>query len=397
MIGKIFNHEATRGYENEAENAGMKSNAPLLQRICQLAQTEGFEFAGALPLNELADDRIDAWLRQGFAGEMGYMARYRDQRCEPAEHFKPYESVVSFILPYDSTPPSSASGIGNIARYALGDDYHEVIKKRLFRMIDALKQEDATIEAKACVDTAPLLEKVAASRAGLGWQGKHSNVIREGKGSWFFLAEVLINRRLKSETQSSDRCGVCDDCIRACPTGAIIAPYVIDSRLCISYLTIELRGTIPRELRAKIGNRIFGCDDCQEVCPWNRLAALPALSEFTPRDGLRDRTLEDWLLMDIEKWRETFRRSAVKRAKFDGFKRNVAVALGNHKSTGSIDAIRRAWLTESALVRAHLIWALRKIPGTNAEQLLGECRAMERVPEVLAEFYGDVDSPLEAK
>ncbi len=373
------------------------TDAELLAEIERLARNEGFEVAGAIPLNLMDDQRLDRWLEQGFAGEMAYMAKYRDQRCEPAKHFAPFRSVVSFILPYDTTEPSPSPEIGNIARYALGDDYHEVIKKRLFRVLDALKLADPTIEARACVDTAPILEKVAAQRSGVGWQGKHSNIIREGRGSWFFLAEILINRNLETRESSTDRCGICDDCIQACPTGAITSPYVVDSRLCISYLTIELRGLIPRQLRSMIGNRIFGCDDCQEVCPWNRLAALPSLEEFTPRKGLRSRTLSQWMDQDLESWRLTFRRSAVKRTKFHGFKRNVAVAMGNHKSSSNLPSIRRALGVEPALVRAHLIWALRKMDCQESSELLSHWRSKECETMVLAEFHGDPDSPLESR
>ena len=374
----------------------MKNDRGLLETICHLARQEGFEFAGALPLAELADDRLDHWLEQGFAGEMEYMARYRLQRMKPAEHFAPYLSVISFILPYDATPPSQDPAIGNIARYALGDDYHDIIKKRLFGLMDEIRALDASIEARACVDTAPLLEKVAAERCGLGWQGKHSNVIREGRGSWFFLAEILINRVLRSDGESSNRCGTCDDCMTACPTGAIIRPYVVDSRLCISYLTIELRGVIPRELRGLVGNRIFGCDDCQEVCPWNRLAALPALEEFQPRPGLRERTLRDWMAMEIEEWRRTFRRSAVKRARYDGFMRNVAVAMGNHGDPHYVKVMADALMRSSPLVRAHLVWALRCINSDDAKSLLEQWRAMEADPLVVREFYGETSSPLSA-
>ncbi|MFT7618586.1 MAG: epoxyqueuosine reductase [Planctomycetota bacterium] len=369
----------------------------ILSQMRDLAAQEGFEVAGALPIGDLAPNHFDAWLAQGFAGNMDYMGRYREQRNDPSKYFAPFLSVVSFILPYDSTPPSASPEIGNIARYALGDDYHLVIKKKLFRIIDALKALDPNLEARALVDTAPLLEKVAAERGGLGWQGKHSNVIREGKGSWFFLAEILVNRPLETDLTSTDRCGICDDCIEACPTRAITAPYVVDSRLCISYLTIELRGIMPRELRGLIGNRIFGCDDCQEVCPWNRLAALPAIEEFEPRAGLRDRTLTEWLEQTLEEWRLTFSKSAVKRTKFDGFKRNVAVAIGNHGADAYVEPIRDALAVAAPVVRAHLIWALRKIDSQPATTLLREWQAMETDPEVLCEFQGDVDSPLAAK
>jgi epoxyqueuosine reductase len=236
------------------------------------------------------------------------------------------------------------------------------------------------------VDTAPVLEKVAAARAGLGWQGKHTNLIREGMGSWFFLGELLINREVPVGESATDRCGICTDCIDVCPTAAIIAPYVLDARRCISYLTIELRGPIPIEFRKPIGHRIFGCDDCQEVCPWNRFATESPIAELKARPGIRERTLEEWMDMDVETWRATFRRSAVKRAKFVGFKRNVAVALGNTKDEAMVPVLVRAFVREEALVRAHIAWAIGEIGGERARRTLSNFRATEHDPDVLAEI-----------
>ena len=349
----------------DSDNGAMLDGPDLLGEIETLAAAEGLSPAAAVPLTEAGDDRYRRWLDDGFAGDMGYLERHAAQRIDPAAHFAPYRSVVVFIAEYDGrNAPSPDPTIGNISRYALGDDYHDVLKKKLHRVLDRLRDRDADIEGRALVDTAPVLEKVAAARAGLGWQGKHTNVIREDRGSWFFLAEILINRDLPTVDQDAkaiDRCGICTACIDACPTGAIVAPYRLDARLCISYLTIELRGSIPVELRPMIGNRIFGCDDCQEVCPWNRFATESPMAEFRARPDLRERTLVEWMEMDLETWRKTFRKSAVKRTKYEGFRRNVAVALGNAGDAEAVPTLIKALGDESPVVREHVVWALGRI------------------------------------
>lgn len=353
----------------------------------QLAAEEGMDHVAAVPLRLLSDERFQEWVSRGFDGEMAYLSRWKKQRMRPAEHFEPYRSVLLFAAPYGpGPPPDSSSDVGNISRYALGDDYHRVLKEKAQRILERLSEEDPDLRGRVLVDTAPILEKVAAARAGLGWQGKHTNIIREDAGSWFFLVELLVDRDVPEPGAAVDRCGICRDCIDVCPTGAIVAPYVLDSRLCISYLTIELRGPIPRELRESVGNRIFGCDDCQEVCPWNRFATQSPIAEFRSRPGLRERSLVDWMEMSRETWTETFRGSAVKRAKYDGFKRNVAVALGNAASPGAIPVLGRALGLESALVRLHVVWALGRIGGEEARQIVLGHRESESDRAVLDEM-----------
>lgn len=371
----------------------MLEGRPLVESAARLAAPEGLSVAAAVPLSDLADDRFDDWLARGYDGDMGYLARWRDQRTRPAEHFPPYRSVIVFLAPYGPEPaPDPSPSIGNISRYALGDDYHTVLKKKAYRVLDGLRELDPTIEGRALVDTAPLLEKVAAHRAGLGWQGKHTNVIREDAGSWFFLTELLVDRDVPAPEPAVDRCGLCRDCIDVCPTGAIVAPYVLDSRRCISYLTIELRGAIPVDLRRGIGHRIFGCDDCQEVCPWNRFAKESPIREFDVRERLRDTSLEAWMDMDVDAWRATFRRSAVKRAGFDGFKRNVAVALGCARDPATLPCLERAAGREAPLVRRHVAWAMGEL-GEAARASLEAWRAREMDPEVL----GEIDVALEPR
>ncbi len=354
----------------------------------RLAAAEGLEPAGGLALSEIGDDRFEAWLERGFDGEMGYLRRYRDRRLRPLEFFQPYVAVMTFLAPYERTPASDDPQIGDIARYALGDDYHEVLKAKLRRVVESLQELDPDFEGRPLVDTAPILEKLAAARAGLGWQGKHSNLIRQDRGSWFFLAELLVNRPLPlpPAEASPNRCGTCVACIDVCPTQAIVEPYVVDARRCISYLTIELRGPIPHEFRPFIGNRIFGCDDCQAICPWNRFATESPIAEFRARPGLRNRTLTEWLKMSLEDWRVTFRRSAVKRAKYAGFKRNVAVALGCAADAATIPDIVKAYAKEDALVRSHLVWALGEMPDAAGLSALSELKVSESDETVCEEI-----------
>jgi epoxyqueuosine reductase len=268
--------------------------------------------------------------------------------------------VLSFRAHYN--PPSDEQlppTDGLIASYALGDDYHRILKRRLFQLMDKLKELDSSLDLRALVDTAPLLEKRTAVEAGIGWQGKHSNIITRDAGSWFFLAEVLLNRELAPTSPPGiDRCGQCTDCIDICPTQAIVAPYVVDARRCISYLTIELRGGIPTEFRAGVGNHIFGCDDCQTVCPWNRFAQMSPIKEFAHRPELVGRSLIDWMRMSASEWDLIFRKSAVRRPRFEGFRRNVAIALGNSGDPQSIDCLVAALSDVSPLVRGHVAWAL---------------------------------------
>lgn len=342
----------------------------LLDLARRLAAEQGLAYASAAPLGATGDARYAEWIRAAFHGEMGYLEARIAERLDPAAAFAPFVSVLVFLAEHDTAPPSRDAAIGNIARYALGDDYHDVLKARLRAVGRGLVAADSELLARPLVDTAPLLEKVAAARAGLGWQGKNTNLLRTDRGSFFLLGELLVNRRVPEPEPAKDRCGVCTACIEICPTRAIVAPYVLDARRCISYLTIELRGPVPRDLRAGIGNRIFGCDDCQEVCPWNRFARGAAIAEFRARPGLRETTLEEWMTTDLETWRRIFRGSPVKRAKFDGFQRNVAIAAGNARDRGLVAPLGRLLEAGGPLARAHAAWALGEIAGVEAEDRL---------------------------
>ncbi len=312
-----------------------------------------------------SEDRLMAWLEQGRMGEMDYMIRYGVKRARPAELVPGTQRVVSVrmdYLPEDQgrlherlENPTTAF----ISRYALGRDYHKLMRNRLKRLADRITTEIGPCGHRAFVDSAPVLEKALAQNAGLGWIGKHTNLINDRAGSWFFLGELFVDLPLPLDQPATNHCGRCHACLDACPTGAILAPYELDARLCISYLTIELKGPIPEHLRPLIGNRIYGCDDCQMVCPWNRFARLTLEQDFLPRQGLDAATL-----ISLFSWDETeflFRTegSAIRRLGHHRWLRNLAVALGNAPPSPAASAALEARREhDSALVREHVGWAL---------------------------------------
>ena len=334
----------------------------------------GFDHFGVVDLSNIQDKRVQRWLARGYHGTMKWMERHGELRQAPSVTFRGFRTALVVTLEYGEVAPTpSDCRVGNISRYAMGDDYHRVFKGRLRRLMDLLQQEHPDWVMRPFVDTGPLNEKLAAQVAGLGWVGRHTNLIRQGMGSYFFLGLLLINAPIvPTDVAQPDRCGTCDACIPACPTGAIVAPYVLDARRCLSYLTIEHRGRFPTEFRGQLGTRIFGCDDCQEVCPWNRFARRDPPEEFRPRDHMRTRPLSEWLLLTREQWQETFRKSAVKRAKYEGFLRNVAVAIGSVKDQGSWPALEQTLSHPSGLVRAHVAWAMMQIDPLRARGVLRE-------------------------
>ena len=305
------------------------------------------------------------WLDHGHHGEMDYMARHGTKRSRPAELVPGTIRVISARLNYlpvtetDSEQVLQSPNLAYISRYALGRDYHKVLRKRLQRLAKRIADVIGPFGYRVFVDSAPVLEKAIAENAGLGWIGKHTNLINRHAGSWFFLGELYTDLPLPVDTQVNNHCGNCDACLRVCPTHAIIAPYRLDARRCISYHTIELRGPIPLEFRSAIGNRIFGCDDCQLVCPWNRFARTTELQDFKIRHGL-DRVS----LLDLFKWtEEAFLQrtegSALRRVGYQGWLRNIAVGLGNAPSSDSIiNGLKRRLHDTSELVREHVLWAL---------------------------------------
>ena len=359
----------TQGSETISSSGSAPLDADaLLADIRGWAAELGFARIGVANI-DLAQDEAHFldWLRAGFAGEMGYMSRHGSKRTRPAELVPGTVSCLSARLDYW---PGEAEDAGHVladptmayvSRYAIGRDYHKVLRRRLQQLCDRIVGRVGPLGYRAFVDSAPVLEKALARNAGLGWIGKHTNLIDSSAGSYFFIGEIYLSVALPLDAPSTAHCGTCSACLPACPTGAIVAPYRLDARRCISYLTIELEGSIPIELRHAIGNRIYGCDDCQLVCPWNKFARPTAEKDFAVRHGLdRARLIELFAWSEAE-FLEKTRGSAIRRIGFERWLRNVAVALGNAPSSPEVVAALRARSGEpSALVREHVAWALAR-------------------------------------
>ena len=324
----------------------------------------GFDLVGIARLGEVETaGAFDEWLARGYAGEMSYLARGAEKRRDSRLPVPGTTTAIVVAMNYGGTAPS-----GPVARYARGDDYHDVMLARLQQLHEWLSAElGTTVRGKAYVDTGPLLERDLARRAGLGWFGKNTNLINPELGSFFFLGALLVDTALTPDTPFQvDRCGSCTRCLEACPTAALTEPRVLDATRCISYLTIELKGPIPESLRAPMGDLLYGCDICQEVCPWNvRFSQDLQEAAFAPREALggRDaRTLaRDLLAVTQEEFSAAFKGSPMKRAKLRGLKRNAAVVLGNVGARDDIDVLEHALDDEEPLVRGHAAWALRQI------------------------------------
>ncbi|HJS74167.1 MAG TPA: tRNA epoxyqueuosine(34) reductase QueG [Vicinamibacteria bacterium] len=332
----------------------------LREAIASKARAVGFDKVGFAPARLPASDSdaLKTWLARGYQGDMEWMARAAERRTDASRSLEGALTLVCCGLNYyRGAPVSAPPGSGVISSYAQGEDYHLVLGEKL-KEVAAFIEARASVPTRIYVDTGPLLEKSYAAAAGLGWVGKHSNLLLRLGSSWFFLGEILVPMALEPSAAERNHCGTCTRCIAACPTGAIVAPYVVDSNLCISYLTIELRGFVPRELRPLIGNRIYGCDDCQDVCPWNRFAAKSDVPAFLPKEPLASMDLEAILRMSRQEFLEATRGSAIRRARYAGFLRNAAIALGNAREPRSVPALVEALAHEEALVRGHAAWAL---------------------------------------
>jgi len=328
----------------------------------------GFARVGVASIDLAGDEAhfLD-WLRAGFGGEMRYMAKHGCKRSRPAELLPGTVSCISARMDYwpaDAADAAAALADGSVAyvsRYALGRDYHKLMRGRLQKLCDRIAERVGPFGYRAFTDSAPVLERALARNAGLGWIGKHTNLIDRDAGSYFFLGEIYLDLALPVDETSTAHCGSCSACMTACPTGAIVAPYRLDARRCISYLTIELAGPIPIEFRRAIGNRIYGCDDCQLVCPWNRFARATAEKDFSVRHGLDRSQLTELFSWTEAEFLEKTRGSAIKRIGFERWLRNLAVALGNAPpSPEIIAALRRREHDESSLVREHVRWALEQ-------------------------------------
>ncbi|MET0065131.1 MAG: tRNA epoxyqueuosine(34) reductase QueG [Candidatus Thiodiazotropha sp.] len=313
------------------------------------------------------EQSLDQWLDQGYHGDMQYMALHGRKRSRPADLVAGTQRVICARLDYLPEPLNDSLRIledpqqGFVSRYALGRDYHKVLRKRLQKLLERIREAVPHVSGRVFTDSAPVLEKPLAHKAGLGWPGKHTNLIAREAGSWFFLGEIYVDLPLVCDSPALDHCGRCQSCIDICPTRAIIAPYRLDARRCISYLTIELQGSIPPEFRPQLGNRIYGCDDCQQVCPWNRFARLTRETDFLPRQGL-DRAD----LIDLFSWEEaTFLQrtegSAIRRLGHLRWLRNLAVALGNSSTSPQLlRALQQRRNHPSELVQEHVNWALER-------------------------------------
>jgi len=370
------------------------STSSLSARIREEALHQGFFRIGIAPVGPLPHEELfQTWLEKGLHGEMRYMERQATKRRNPRLVLSNAKSLLVLAMNYhtedflDDTPPLK----GKISRYAWGDDYHGLIKSRLERLLDSIQRMKPSAQGLCYVDTGPIMEKAWGAQTALGWIGKHTNLITRDQGSWFFIGVILLNIELEYDRKERDFCGKCSRCIHACPTGAIVAPYVLDARLCISYLTIELRGPIPRHLRRLIGNRIYGCDDCQEVCPWNRFAIAAPEEGFGPRGGNFMPDLKPMVRITPEEFRDRFRNSAILRATRDGFVRNVVVALGNSGKDEAVPALEEALRDASPLVRAHAAWALGQIATTHARRILESARARESDAAVLEEIVAALE------
>ena len=365
--------------------------AELSEKIKEAAQQLGFALVGISPvMSPPHEESFARWLRRELAGELEYMRRTESLRRDPRRLVPWAKSVISVGMNYYTAfprPPMSSQPNGWISRYAWGEDYHNVIKRRLESLLERIRIIHGTpVEGRPFVDGGPVLERDFAGVAGLGWIGKNTQLISPKKGSWFFLGELFVDLPLTYDRPLRDRCGKCDLCLKACPTGAFVGPYVLDARRCISYLTIELKGFIPRHLRPLIGDHIFGCDICQEVCPYNVKAEPTTDQAYQPKTGLHAPQLIPLLSLDQEAFRIRFHGSPILRAKRRGLLRNVAVALGNIQSPEALPALIGALDDDEALVRGHVAWALGRIGGAQAAAALQRRLVTEQDGEVIGEI-----------
>lgn len=341
--------------------------AALLPQIRQWAQELGFQQLGIADLDLSSHaPHLDAWLARHFHGDMDYMQRHRDLRVQPQQLHPGSIRVLSVRMDYShsieqSLAPLQQKHKAYVSRYARGRDYHKLIRRRLQMLADRICSEVGDFGYRAFVDSAPVLERALAEKAGLGWIGKNTMLINRKAGSWFFLGELFTDLPLPIDTPASAHCGSCRACLDICPTQAFVGPNQLDARRCISYLTIELKTSIPEELRAPMGNRVFGCDDCQLICPWNKFSRPSTEDDFAPRHGLDSSELSELFLWSEETFLERTQGSAIRRTGYEGWLRNLAVGLGNApRSLAVTQALRQRLHHDSALVREHVEWALRQ-------------------------------------
>lgn len=366
--------------------------ADVTRLIKQRARELGFQKVGICPaqaprhLPLLAD-----WLDRGHHGTMQWMERTREKRLDIDKVLPEVRSVVVVGLNYFSEGPNASSGF-RISRYAHGADYHPIIEKRLQSLAAYLTELQPGASVRTYCDTGPVSEKVWAEAAGIGWQGKHSNLLTKDNSSWLFLGVLLTDAQLEYDQSATNRCGSCTRCIEACPTRAIIEPYVVDSRRCISYLTIEHRGIIPEALRSGIGNWIYGCDICQEVCPWNRFHRPSVEPDFQPSAFIAAEDPIQWLELSPEEFSRRFAGSPLSRARWAGMLRNLIIATGNARDPRLGPPLAKALDHPEPLVRGHAAWALGRCPWQGAQDALQRRLASETDPWVRAEISSALSS-----
>lgn len=362
--------------------------ASLSSRIRNEAVRLGFSKIGIGRVAQLPwENHFNKWLEEGLHGDMLYLQRQAQKRRNPSLVLPATQSILVLAINYYTESKSTNASLkGRISRYAWGDDYHMGVRDRLEMLLEFIQSQEPSAKGLCYVDTGPVMEKVWGAQTALGWMGKHTNLITRALGSWFFIGVILLNLELEYDRQERDYCGTCSRCIQACPTRAIIAPYVLDARRCISYLTIEQRRVIPRSLRPLMGNRIFGCDDCQEVCPWNRFAVATANEEFHVNKGNLTPDLIALARITDREFKERFQNSPILRATRNGFVRNVVIALGNSGKVEAVPILEEALQDDSELVRAHAAWALGRIATPHALGVLESARLKEGIAMVLDEI-----------
>ncbi len=369
--------------------------AELTTRLKAEAAKLGFSLSGVCRAVEPTGlSRFHDWLAAGYAGEMTYLSTRAEAYAHPDHVLPGVRSLLMLGFPYRTVEPDATEpGQGRVSRYAWGVDYHHLIRDRLNELSDYFRSESPGATVRGVIDTAPLLEREFAQLAGLGWIGKNTLLLNRSEGSWFFLATLLTDVELEYDAeQATDHCGTCHACLDACPTKAFVAPYVLDSRRCISYLTIELRDPIPAELRPGIGDWLLGCDVCQDVCPWNNKAPVTENRDLHPREGMNPVELAELFFLDEDAFRQRFKDTPLWRPRRRGILRNAAIILGNGPDEKAIDALVAGLNDAEPLVRGASAWALGKFRDVKAQAALIARRAIETDSQV----SGELESALTA-
>jgi len=362
------NDSGGRNKNDRIETLSIESLSQLALNIKDWGIEMGFDAVG-ISNGDLAEHEIhlNTWLANGMQGEMDYMHKHGSKRTKPAELVEGTKRVISVRMDYAPADIKAAEKVidnqevAYVSRYALGRDYHKVLRARLKKLAQRIQSEIGEFGYRVFTDSAPVMEKALAEKAGLGWIGKHSNLLDSKTGSWFFLGEIYVALPLPVDKPATNHCGSCQKCIDICPTQAIVGPYQVDARLCISYLTIELKGPIPVELRSKLGNRIYGCDDCQFVCPWNKFAQTTKEPDFTPREQLTDQRLVDLFAWSEEEFLKHTEGTAIRRIGYQSWLRNIAVSLGNADTKEEVvTSLKAKLITAEPNLKDHILWALEQ-------------------------------------